>query len=139
MKETKTLLTLEPKTKESKQRKTLIQKTTLFLMAFGMILTQYYGSIYAAVEVPEVVMTLINTAVVIIGVGLAIRGLIVMVPGIGDYTGAEDDDAAAKKKGRDQITSGVKLMVVGAVIVAVGASGMIGNAVQGLANLIQIG
>lgn len=139
MKETKTLFTLEPKTKESKQRKTLIQKTTLFLMAFGMILTQYYGSIYATVEVPEVVMTLINIAVTIIGAGFAIRGLIVMVPGIGDYVGAEDDDAAAKKKGRDQITSGVKLMVVGAVIIAVGASRMIGNAVQGLANLIQIG
>ena len=133
------LSTLKPVTKKMRIQNISVQRTGLLLMALATAFTQYYFNVYASVEVPETLITLINIAIVIIGVGLAVRGLIVMIPGIGDYVGAEDDDAAAKKKGRDQITSGVKLMIVGAVIIAVGASGMVGNAVQGLADLIQIG
>lgn len=137
LKKNKTL----PKRSEEKKQEQKIKIKQFVLSAFlcAMIVLPYLVTGYADDSWEKTIQSLIDFVILGIGAGIAIRGVFFLLPGIGDYLGAEDDDAQQKKKGRDQIVSGIRVLIVGGVILALGPTHAVSNMVKTFADQIKLG
>lgn len=136
LKKNKTL----PKRSEEKKQEQKIKIKQFALSAFlcAMIVLPYLVTGYAG-DSWSTIQNLIDFVILGIGAGIAIRGVFSLFPGIGDYLGADDDDAQQKKKGRDQIVSGIRVLIVGGVILALGPTHAVSNMVKTFVDQIKLG